>query len=197
MIHEIAVELQAELRRVGCPFQVVDRETLQGASWGRQRIVVEPDPAGDKFGPPRSQHGNPRHHYTRFVGVRITIFGQSTKGGALEFEHRRVVDDVLDLVLGALRKVAAGRRNRLAITGGREIQPAALEKSEVLGGVGYELAVTFERAVSERTYAGEIRPEATLGPGGIRSTTRVARAHADDDDDPTTVPANAETACGA
>ena len=84
--------------------------------------------------------------------------------------------------------------------GGKFVAPPDLEKTEKIGGAVYELAFTFDRAVLARTWAGDKLPEATVGPGGvvIHRTTRVSLANGpDDDNDPTTVPASAETSCAS
>lgn len=196
MIHEIGIELQAHLRARGCPFAVVDRESMKTSSWARERVVIEHDEDGDSFSNVVSQHKNPKHRMTRRIGAKLTIYAQSSKSGALEFEHRRRAEHVLDLVLGAMVEVAVARKNAWAPTRGRFVQPVDLEDSEKFGGVVYELAFTFDRAVHEQTWAGDIQPEMTLGANGIRSTTRVSLAGADDDGNPITIPATAETACG-
>jgi len=198
MIHEIGVELQTKLYARGCPFRVVDGpEAAQTTTWARERIVLERDrDSGDRFCPARSQAKNKDQRMTRSIGVKLTIYAQSVSSGALQFEHERRVDHVLDQVLVAIEEIAIARKNAWALGGGKFVQPDDIEKSDAPGGAAYELKFTFDRAVNVQTFAGEKRPEATIGAGGITSTTKVSRAHADDDNDPNTVPANAETSCG-
>lgn len=191
MMHELIIELQAALRARGCPLPVVERESLATTTWSRERIVVEHDEGGDSFGPVRGQHVNPKHRATRRVGAKIQIYAQSTKSGALEFEHRRRAEHVLDLVLVALSESATMRRSRIEFGRGRFVQPDDLDESEKFGGSVYELLFTFDRAVMVQTWAGDAQPTTTLGPGGIRSTTQVSMAGSNDDEP------DAETACGA
>jgi hypothetical protein len=201
VIHEIGVELEAALKAKGCSmFPVADGpEATATTTFARSRIVIAHDEGGDAFSPVRSQSsGKAKHRFTRAIGCKITIYAQDPRAGARPFEHRRRAERVLDLVLVALAGIAATRKNALSVKGGRFVQPDDLAKSEEIGGAVYELLFTFDRAVIDRTWAGAERAEATLASGSITSTTKVSlKGGADDDDDPTTVPATAETACGA
>lgn len=195
MLHQIGRELEAHLVAKGCPYKVYDREPRAGAVTYAPRIIIE-YADDDKFGPPRGLSTNPKKHYTRTLSCKISIYGKSLKRGALEFEHLQVVDQVLDMVLVAMRKVGAARLNRYTVTGGRPFVPADLEKSEVRAGAAYELKFEFDRAVSELNWAGEKFPEAEIS--GVTSRTLVSpTVGPDDDNDPNTPPATAETACGA
>jgi hypothetical protein len=159
MLHEIGRELEAFILAKGCPFRVRDREALKPTEW-RNVIVIEHD--ADTFGPARSQSYNPRRHWTRNIGAKITIYAKSPQSGAVEFEHRRVAEQVLDQVLVALRHIAARRKIGLAIGAGKFATVAALESSDRQGGAVYELAVSFERGVAEVTWVGASAPTVTL-----------------------------------
>ena len=196
MIHELGLEIQAALRAKGCPFVVVDREQFKAATWVRDRIVLEHAEGGDGFANVVGQRPNPKHRVTRRIGLKFTIYAQSGFTGALEFEHRHRAEQVLDLLIVALKDVARKSRYPSNLTGGRFVTPDILEKSERFGGAVYELSFTLDRAVSARTWAGDARPQALLG--GVASTTRVSAAHGPDNDaNPFNVPASAETNCGA
>ncbi len=199
MIHEIGKELEAVLRTAGCPLRVDDGpESTQTTTFGRERIVIEHVPGGDSFGPTRSQHVNPDHRMTWIVGCKVTIYAQSPSAGARPFEHRRRASRVLNMVLVGLEQVARTNRNAWRPTGGGFVTPADLAASEAQAGAVYELTFTYDRPVVVQTWAGESAAEFTLGANGITSITKVSRnGVADDDDDPNTVPASAETACGA
>jgi hypothetical protein len=190
MIRELTIELQRELRKRGCPFTVLEREASKTTTFGRERIVLEHDEGGDRFGPPRSQTKNPKGRFTRTIGLKLTIYAQSNKSGALEFEHRRRAEEALDQVLIALAHVAADRHNAFVPGSGRFKPADDLAGSDRHGGAVYELSFTFDRAVTERTWVGEIQPEATIGGADgvtVTSTTKVSRPGGDED----------ETACGA
>lgn len=199
MIHEIGLELAAKLRAIGCTVPVVDGpEYGEPTTNARERIVIEHDEDGsDRFGPPRSQHSNPKHRYTRAIAGKITIYARSPSANATTWENRNRAEHILDLVLCKMCQVAAERKNLWQPVGGGFVRPRDLEQSPRPGGAVYELTFTFDRGVFEQTWDGDIRPTATLGPNAVRSRTAVSLAHSgDDDDDPNTVPAHAETACG-
>jgi hypothetical protein len=187
MIHEIAIELKAKLLARKCPIEVIDGpEATTTTTFGRERIVLERD-GGDKFGPVRGTHVNKKHRMTRVQSAKITIYAQAVAVGAMQFEHERRAEHVLDLVLVALHEVLSLRRNAYAITGGKFIAPVNLSASEKPAGAVYELAFTVDRPVMEQTWAGAARPEATIGGEDgvtIRRSTVVVGAGDD------------ETACG-
>ena len=199
MIHEIGRELGAALADNGCPFAVVDGpEQVTPATWGRRRIVIEHDDGGDTFASPRNAKTNPRLYQIRNIGIKLTIYAQSTSTGARPFEHRRLAEQVVDQVVVALMDIAAVRKNGIAFTGGKFFKPDDLEKSESPPGVAYELRLTFERGITGVTWAGEAAAETTITAGRVRSVTKVSRVGAaDNDNNPNTPPPTAETACGA
>lgn len=180
MIHEIGLELQAALRARKCPFTVVDRESTTTATFGRERIVLEHEPNGrDTFGPVRGAHVNPKHAFTRSMAIQVTIYAQSTKAGALEWEHRRRAEKVLDQVLVCLRGIAQQRKNNFVPVGGGFVVPDDLKDSERQGGAVYVLSATFDRAVGERDWDDEIQPEVTVGEDGVSIETGTRRVSVD------------------
>ncbi len=164
MIHEVAVEIATKIKARSCPIPVIDGPEPTGtATFGRERIVIE-ESESDNYAPPYSQQRNPSRRMVCEIGAKATIYGQSTKAGALYFEHRRRARLILDQVLVALSEIKSVRKGRGSFTptGGRWVFPPDLEKSERPGGAIYELSFTFERAIEERTWAGDKRPEGTL-----------------------------------
>ena len=158
MIHEIGVELQAALKLQGCPLVVIDGpERTQTTTFARERLVIEHDDGGDTFGPARSQAKNPDIRMIRNIGVKITIYAQEPAVGAIDFEHRRRAEHVLDMLLVALEKVALARKNGITFKSGKLIVPEDLAKSEEREGAVYELSFSIERAVGQRTWAGAIQ----------------------------------------
>jgi hypothetical protein len=164
MLHEIGVELAAALRTKKCPIGVVDGpEPMGTTTWGRERIVIEhDDEGGDAFSHVLSQHKNPKHRATRAIGVKVTIYAQSTRPGALHWEHRRRAEHTLDIVVVALADVITARKNAWRITGGKFVTPPDLDSSEKPGGAVYELKFTVDRGVYEQKWTGEIRPQMTM-----------------------------------
>ncbi len=175
MIEEIATDLRAYLKAKGCPVPVkLGPESTDTASFGLERIVLEHGD-GDRFDAPYSQQPNPRRRMTRRIGAKITIYAQSTKAGAMDFEHRVRAEHILDLVLVALSQIKSVRkgRNSFLPDGGRFLVPADLESSERLGGCTYELTFSFEHGVAEQTWAGDAMSEMTVGADTVVSRTLV------------------------
>lgn len=190
MLHEIGRELDAALRAQGYPSpgKVLDRQDFQPTAH-RNAIVIEHDPdGGDAFGPVISQHVNPKQRMTRNIAAKITIYAKSSRAGAADFEHRRLAEHVLDLVLVAMGDVTAARKNTWTPTGGGFVTIPDLEGSERQGGAVYELTFTLGRGVFVQAFSGAIAAEANIG--GVTSSTQVSRAHSTDPTPPV-------TACGA
>lgn len=199
MMHELGKELEAALVLKGCPFRVKDRESHKPTAH-RNVIVIEHD-GGDTFSPPKSQSGPnvdasaPKRWYLRTVGGKLTIYAQSTKAAATEWEHRRLAEHVLDLSLVALRTVCTNGDRRAQFVPGRGqfIELEDLEASEVKGGAVYELGFTVDRAVEERDWDGSLTGFVTIEPDMVQTTTHVSLANGpDDDDDESTPPATAD-----
>ncbi len=178
MIREISVELQTELRAAGCPLSVIYDEVTTTATNGRERIVmVEDETGGDRFKPARSQRAYPRHVLTRAIGVKLTIYAQSSKAGAQTFEHRRRASHILDLVLVAMATVASKRKNSWEPTGGRFTKAADLEASERIGGAVYELSFLFDRGVFEQKWNGDTVETFEVAEGLFENRTDVSLAN--------------------
>jgi hypothetical protein len=180
MIRELAVELQTNQRAQGCPVVVIDGPEPYGtASFGRERIVLEHGES-DSFDPPWSHQPNPKRRMVRNIGAKLTVYAQSTKAGAMPFEHRRRCEQILDMALVGLSKIQSVRKGRGAFlpSGGRFIVPEDLAASERAGGAVYELAFSFQRAVEDVTWTGAAQPEAEIDGGvdgvGITNSTRVS-----------------------
>lgn len=178
---DIATRLKSRLIAKRCPIQDValdDRtETVTGA---RERIVLERDlDAPDTFASVRGQHVNPKHKLTRSVPLKLTIYAQSTKAGAMSFEHEGRMDSLVDTVLASLDDVLRGDLQvSWQPTSGRSVPPADLAESARQPGLVYELTFTADRAVRGVTWSGEARPQITAGAGLFENTTRVRLEHA-------------------
>lgn len=163
MIHDIGTELAAALASKGCPFPVVDGpEFRETSTFGRERVVIEHDPQGDQFVSRHQTDRNPRTRLTRNVGVKVTIYAQSPSKGAMYWEHIRRAEHVLDLVLIQLDIIRGKRKNEIVYRSGKLVFPEDLKASETPGGAKYELYLTFDRGVADRTWAGAAQPTATI-----------------------------------
>jgi hypothetical protein len=180
MIRKLVQELRTNLEAKNCPVEIVEGPEPHGtASFGRERIVVEYGER-DTFDPPWSQQPNPTRRMTRIVSAKLTIYSQSTKAGAMPWEHRRRAEHILDMALCALSKIQSVRKGRNAFLpdSGRFVVPADLEGSERHGGAVYELTFTFQRAVEDVTWQGDAETEVTIDGGvdgvGVNNSTRVS-----------------------
>jgi hypothetical protein len=163
MIHEVAVQVGQALAAKGCPFAVVDGpEFRPTATFARERVVIEHDPAGDSFAPRHQADKNPRTRLTRNTGVKVTIYAQSAAKGATYWEHKRRAEHVLDMVLIAIDVIAKQRANLVVFRSGKFVYAKDFDGSETPGGAIYELFLTFDRGVADRNWDGTAQPTATI-----------------------------------
>lgn len=183
MIHEIGVNLGQYFKAAGCPIPVVDGpEFRPTTTFARERVVIEHNPTGDIFAPRRRADVNPRTRLTREIGVKITIYAQQPSKGAIYFEHVRRAEHVLDIVLIGIDKIAKERKNFVDFSSGKFVYTEDMTKSETPGGAVYELLLTFDRGVVDRSWDGAADPTATIsavypGTGSgviIRNTDNVS-----------------------
>lgn len=175
MIREITQELAAELASIGCPIRVLNGpEPTTTTTWGRERIVLE-HADSDSFDRDVGQSINPKIRYKRNIGLKLTIYAQSTSAGATEFEHRRRAEKALDAVIVAFDNIAALRRNPWGPTSGAFVVPPDLAKSETQAGAVYELHLTFGRGIAERNWAGDTQDEFTILADTITNTVEISQ----------------------
>jgi hypothetical protein len=181
MLLTLTRNLDARMRAKGFPFRVVagpERAPDRSAP----RVVIEFDPGGDGFGPPMR---GPKMVMTRIVRAIARVYAKATVEGASVSEHRRIAEQMLDMLLAALDfEIRARLRTKWSRLAGAFVAPPDIERSETWSGAVYELRFEFYRAVMPRTWAGEGPPTAELE--GIRSTTVVTGPGA----------VGEETACG-
>jgi hypothetical protein len=193
MIHELGRQLEPKLLAKGCPFKVVDRESTKTAvTWRNNVIVIEE--TKDSYEPPTSQSRNPKRYYDGRIGAKLTIYAQSTRPGAPEFEHRRIARRVVDLILVALRTIRGEQRTGIGIGAGQFVTIEDLAGSERHGGAVYELEIVVDRGVADRTWEGAIAAEFEFVAGSITNSSRVSLTSVPEDDGNPSTP---EAACGA
>lgn len=175
MLHEIVVELNADLSASGCPIRVIDGyEPTRTTTYARERIVIEHDD-GDTFSATRSQHRNPSIRMIRNVSARATIYAQSAAPNALDWEHYRRAEHVLDMFLVALERVLLSRKNAWSIRSGSFARPDDLRRSETPGGAVYALTFSYERGIYEQRWNGSVAQEISGVP--ILSTDQITTAN--------------------
>src|SRR5665213_2956662 len=167
MIHEIGVELQANLQAAGCPLKVIDGpEPTETTTFGRERIVIAHDPDGDTFRPVTGSKMNPLYRGNRNIGVIITIYAQEPKTAPMPFEHRRRCELFVDMVYCSLYEVIKVRKNQYTIRSGKLYVPKDLENSEIQGGYAYDLKFTVERGIFKAHFNGTIAPQVSVSETG-------------------------------
>jgi hypothetical protein len=178
VIHEIGVELQAQLQSKLCPIPVIDGpEFRPTATFARERIVIERDMSStDGYAQPGTgaRHRadvNPRTLMTRVIAVKLTLYVKNPSAGSTYWEHQRRLDTLLDMVLCGLYNVVKPRQNLLTIRSGKYVLPEDLKASETPGGAVYELLVTIDRGVADRNWDGTAEPTYTVPPGTVTTTT--------------------------
>jgi hypothetical protein len=192
MIHAIATDLGVALKAQKCPIKVFDgRESTKATTPARERIVVEyDDQAGDSFIFPRGAHTNPRMPLGRMIGMKVTIYAQSSSIGTSSpaaWEHRRRANQILDLALVALHGIAQQRRVQYQPGKGRFVPLADQDGSEVDSCAVYEMTFVIERGVFDTTWAGAKRPETTVGGVDGVSISNTVQAGINGSDDFETV----------
>jgi hypothetical protein len=166
MLHEIGVELAAQLAQRNAPFTVIDGPEIRGtATFARERVVIEHDEQdGDTVGNPHAVGKNPPMRFSRVMGAKIRIYAKSPSSGPIYWEHVRRAEAVLDLVLVGLYNIKSSRQNLLSIRSGKFFVPPDLAESETRGGAAYELAFGFDRAVTDHQWSGQIGLYTTICP---------------------------------
>lgn len=196
MLYQIARELETALKAQHVPFPVVfGPQPSDDLYAGRERIVIDHrGPGGDSFGPPKSQHLNPKMPLIRQQGARIRIYARSPLSGAAWHDHAERAEQVLDHVLAELDAIVRHRKNTLTFGAGGFIEPEDAAGTETQAGAVYEFEVAIDRGVFRRTWEGDKRPEVTVGGTGgisITSTTKASTKLPPAG----TPPVGAETAC--
>jgi hypothetical protein len=161
MLYSVSQIVATELALRGCPLRVVyGPERLQDVGLTDSRIVFQrPRSASDVTGPPKSSKGNPPRRAERAISGVVRIYGHSTADGARVQDHEDVAEQAVDLVIVTLQ-VAVARLVTTATIGTGGYLPAAelqLAGLEAWPGVVYELPITIQRAVFDRTWAGDAK----------------------------------------
>ena len=185
MIQKIREELAAYLAARAVPVTVEMNEPAGGTkaqvTFGRSRITLEEaDGLADSFESARAQRLANQVRFSRVQAWVLRIYAKSGRTGALDLEHKRLANDILDFVLAGLSEIAATRLNRFAPQRGGFVRLPDLAESERPGGAVYELALTFDRGVAEAvTWSSHDEPSVTLTAGQLTSKTNVTSANAD------------------
>jgi hypothetical protein len=161
MLYSVSQIVATELALRGCPLRVVyGPERFSDVGFTDARIVFErPRESGDVVGPPRSSKGNPPRRAERGIAGVVRVYAHSTVDGARVQDHEGQAEQAVDLLIVALQIAAARSVTTLSIGAGGYLSAQALEVDglEAWPGVVYELAITVQRAVFDRTWAGDAK----------------------------------------
>jgi hypothetical protein len=203
---QLVTLLQTGLNAIGCPASVVSAEDHKRVAWAEHRVVVDLDTdTPDTFDAP-SLSENPKQRLTHNIPIKLTLYTKSGRPGATLLEHRHRSMLFVHAVICELERIVKTAEDAtppglggfpwVPPTNGKHVIPEDLKATDRPGGDVYELKWALPVAIPKRqSWTVEIYPTATLA--GVDSMTKVHRGLADDDNNPLTVPAGAETACGA
>ena len=155
MIHQLAVDTAAAMHARGYPVSVYygpERVTRDGVP--SHTILFSRDlERGDAVRAPTGQRSAPRYVRVRELGVVALVRVQSTVPGAMQHEHERECDIVVDGLLAALCDLyTAGQRPPLEVTEARMLPPE--DEQELFHGAVYRIRFVLPRAVERRDYDG-------------------------------------------
>lgn len=160
MTHEVFVLMRAALKAKGVPFEITYGPQPVPDKVGGTRIEMFRDyQAGDTLAPARAVHRNPRMVRSRLVSAVVRIFARATVKGAQRHDHERLADQLADMVIVALHDISREQRTPMQITRAGLVSD---DTTDGWAGVAYELRVTLERGVFDRTFQGDAAAEADL-----------------------------------
>lgn len=177
MMHAVFLELQAELKSRGVPFEMLHGPSRVQLQPGSIRIVFERDrQSGDQVLGPRSEHRNPHAINVRAIGFVIRVFAQSTKAGACNYDHEDVVDNVVDCIVSAMRVVTAKARTMMRWTSCKMLSKTDLAALDIESwpGAAYELCGQIDRGVFDLPYRRDAAPEVAWSSIAHENTTNVS-----------------------
>jgi hypothetical protein len=158
MLYEVSKLVETQLENRGCPLRVVyGPERYADVGLTDSRIVFErPRSAGDVTGPPKCSKNNPPRRAERTIAGTIRVFAHSTVAGARVQDHEDIAEQTVDLIIVALQVALASLIVTGTIGSGGYLSEdeLSLPELEAWPGVVYELPITIQRAVYDRTWAG-------------------------------------------
>jgi hypothetical protein len=159
MLRDVGIALQKRLAARGCPIPVTDAldEKPNAATYARERIVLERDPAGDSYKAPRgtSSLSRRRGPTFRLIGCRAVIYVREPRAGAMPFEHVQRAEKVIDYLLITIDEtLRADAKCRCLIVGGAFEPIEDLAASEKVTGARYVLRFQIERGLVVQTWKG-------------------------------------------
>lgn len=191
MIYELTQRVATEMTAKSCPFPVLyGPERMAPSAINSTRVVIMRDRQGSEaVDAPRTQQRNPKAVMMRGIPGVLRVYATSTVAGAAVQDHEDLADQIVDLLLVAIRKVVTTAKTMWRIVSAGLLSAEALQLIglETWPGVVYEMKFVVDRGVMDAPYTGEPKPEATLAAGSIVSSTHVSLVTSSEDP---------EVACG-
>jgi len=182
MLAQLTSLLRTALVAQGCPVPVIDGPERSAAASADTRIVVQRTVGEpENVRAPMSRPVNPKAFAVREIACLIRIYARSTVSGASVRSHLALADALADLVVVQMTKVVQSQKQGLPRWGAGKVVPLAdleLEGMQTWRGVVYDLPVSIDRGVLDRTWALAARSEFDLDAGAIRSVTLVGESAA-------------------
>lgn len=103
----LTAALREQLKAQKVPHDLVEQHRLQPGPRSECIVVLERDEAGDGWGPPtsRMQRENAALLMQRMIGMKLTIYAQSTEPNAGTTDHEDEADRIVDQLARALYRV--------------------------------------------------------------------------------------------
>lgn len=156
MIAYVAKLVATAIASRSCPVPVAYAKRLP--AYGETQIVFSrPRAKVDISGPPATTKTNPPRRAQRGIVGTVRVYARSTLAGARTEDHEDLADQIVDFLIVALQSAAATIKTTMSIGAGGFLTPAELEREglEAWPGVVYELPITVQRGVFDRTWEGE------------------------------------------
>jgi hypothetical protein len=160
MMGALFLALRTALAAKGVPYELSYGPPNVPIKTGATRLAMWSDTeTGDSLSGPKGNQGNPRKTATITIGVVFWIFAQSTTPGAQRFDHEDIARRLAEQVIVETKRVIfkAGALHRVSKLG--FVTDAKV--SDGWPGVVYEIRMSVEQPILDRSWLGDAAPEAT------------------------------------
>lgn len=159
-LHEVSLEVLAELEAQHCPYPLAyGPERFVPTTVGATRIQVDHvrEPGADPSGPPRVQQKNPRAYGARQIACVVRVYAQSDKAGADIQDHDGLAGQLATMFDVALYKVVTRRKNAYTrpVWGFLGAEALKMRGLEAWPGSVYEARFVIEHAELDTVWTGE------------------------------------------
>lgn len=167
------------------PFPIVyGPEQHERESFDTTIVFQRDDRNSDTIGSAQGTQRNPRKHYTRKLGVTVTVYAKSTVEHAHTGDHELLCEQLVDALNVAIDEwCAEARAGEPEYAEMRYLRRDELpEALQTWPGRAYVLRFKIGRGVMARDYLGAAQPQGSMA--GFKNTTKVSRAAAPEGEEP-------------